>query len=87
MFAFGRLTSGVLLLQTTEDEPAGVDDDAPMTLTEFQDSIRRVLGADLPLADVTRLSRYGFQARQASGTATGGSCWPGMRPISFPPRA
>ena len=65
VFALGRLTSGVLLLQTTEDEPAGVDDDAPMTLTEFQDSIRRVLGADLPLGDVTRLSRYGFQARQA----------------------
>ena len=65
VFAFGRLTSGVLLLQTTEDEPAGVDDDEPMTLTEFQDSIRRVLGADLPLGDVTRLSRYGFQARQA----------------------
>jgi FAD binding domain len=36
-----------------------------MTLTEFQDSIRRVLGADLPLGEVTRLSRYGFQARQA----------------------
>ena len=36
-----------------------------MTLTEFQDSIRRVLGAELPLAEVTRLSRYGFQARQA----------------------
>jgi 2-polyprenyl-6-methoxyphenol hydroxylase-like FAD-dependent oxidoreductase len=36
-----------------------------MTLTEFQDSIRRVLGADLPLGDVTRLSRYRFQARQA----------------------
>ena len=36
-----------------------------MTLTEFQDSIRRVLGADLPLGEATRLSRYGFQARQA----------------------
>jgi FAD binding domain len=34
-------------------------------LTEFQDSIRRVLGADLPLGEVTRLSRYGFHARQA----------------------
>jgi 2-polyprenyl-6-methoxyphenol hydroxylase-like FAD-dependent oxidoreductase len=56
---------GALLLQTAEDEPAEVDDDAPMTLTEFQDSIHRVLGADLPLGDVTRLSRYGFQARQA----------------------
>ena len=65
VFAFGSLTHGGLLMQTTEDEPAEVSDDAPMTLSEFQDSIRRVLGADLPLADVTRLSRYGFHARQA----------------------
>jgi 2-polyprenyl-6-methoxyphenol hydroxylase-like FAD-dependent oxidoreductase len=65
VFGFGSLSTGVMLLQTTEDEPAGVDDDAPMTLTEFQESLRRVLGADLPLGDVTRLSRYGFQARQA----------------------
>ncbi|MET7970936.1 FAD-dependent monooxygenase [Micromonospora sp. NPDC005305] len=64
-FGFGWLTPEVLLVQTTEDERAEVDDDAPMTLTEFQESIRRVLGADLPLAEVTRLSRYGFQARQA----------------------
>jgi 2-polyprenyl-6-methoxyphenol hydroxylase-like FAD-dependent oxidoreductase len=65
VFGYGTLSSGVVLLQTTEDEAADVDDDAPMTLTEFQDSIRRVLGAELPLAEVTRLSRYGFQARQA----------------------
>lgn len=65
VLAFGSLTGGVLLIQTTEDEPAEADDDAPMTLTEFQDSIRRVLGAELPLGEVTRLSRYGFQARQA----------------------
>ena len=65
VFGFGSLTHGGLLVQTTEDEPADISDDAPMTLTEFQDSIRRVLGADLPLGDVTRLSRYGFQARQA----------------------
>jgi hypothetical protein len=56
----------VLLLQTTEDEASDVDDDAPMTLAEFSDSIRRVLGADLPLGEVTRLSRYQFQARQAA---------------------
>ncbi len=65
VFAFGSLTSGVLLIQTTEDEAADVRDDAPMLLREFQDSIRRVLGAELPLGEVTRLSRYGFQARQA----------------------
>jgi hypothetical protein len=65
VFAFGSLTHGDLLNQTTEDEPDEVSDDVPMTLNEFQGSIRRVLGADLPLGEVTRLSRYGFQARQA----------------------
>ena len=64
VFAFGQLTAGGLLIQTTEDEPAE-SDDAPMTLTELQDSIHRVLGADLPLGEATRLSRYQFQARQA----------------------
>jgi 2-polyprenyl-6-methoxyphenol hydroxylase-like FAD-dependent oxidoreductase len=65
VFALGRLTSGVLLIQTTEDGPADLDDDAPMTLTEFESSIRRVLGANLPLGEAIRLSRYQFQARQA----------------------
>ena len=65
MFGFGSLSPGVLLVQTTEDEVADVDDSAPLSLAEFEDSIRRVLGADLPLGEVTRLSRYGFQARQA----------------------
>jgi 2-polyprenyl-6-methoxyphenol hydroxylase-like FAD-dependent oxidoreductase len=65
VFAVGRLTSGILLIQTTEDGATDVDDDAPMTLTELQDSIRRVLGADLPLGEPIRLSRYQFQARQA----------------------
>jgi 2-polyprenyl-6-methoxyphenol hydroxylase-like FAD-dependent oxidoreductase len=65
VFAMGRLADGVLLIQTTEDEPVEVDDDAPMTLTELQDSIRRVLGVDLPLGEPIRLSRYQFQARQA----------------------
>ena len=64
MFAFG-VTAGRVMIQTTEDETTAVDDDAPMSLAEFQGSIRRVLGAELPLAEVTRLSRYGFEARQA----------------------
>jgi 2-polyprenyl-6-methoxyphenol hydroxylase-like FAD-dependent oxidoreductase len=65
VFAFGQMSTGVLMMQTTEDEDTAVDDDAPMTLPELQDSISRVLGADLPLGEVTRLARYGFQARQA----------------------
>jgi 2-polyprenyl-6-methoxyphenol hydroxylase-like FAD-dependent oxidoreductase len=65
VFAFGRGASEFVMIQTTEAEPADVDDaDAPMTLAEFQDSIRRVLGAPLPIIEASRLSRYGFQARQ-----------------------
>jgi 2-polyprenyl-6-methoxyphenol hydroxylase-like FAD-dependent oxidoreductase len=65
VFALGWLTAGELMVQTTEDERAEYDDDAPMTLNELQESIRRVLGAEFPLMDATRLSRYQFRARQA----------------------
>jgi 2-polyprenyl-6-methoxyphenol hydroxylase-like FAD-dependent oxidoreductase len=65
IFGFGPLSPDVMLVVTTEDELAELDDNAPMTLTEFQDSIHRVLGASLPLGEVIRLSRYQFQARQA----------------------
>jgi 2-polyprenyl-6-methoxyphenol hydroxylase-like FAD-dependent oxidoreductase len=70
VFGLGWLTPEILMVSTTEDESAedestAVDDDAPMTLTELQDSIRRVLGAHFPLGEPRRLSRYRFQARQA----------------------
>ncbi|GAA0838247.1 FAD-dependent monooxygenase [Streptosporangium amethystogenes subsp. fukuiense] len=52
-------------LYTIEDESTEYDDDVPMTLTELQDSIHRVLGAHLPLAGSTRLSRFTFKAHQA----------------------
>src|SRR5437762_2644042 len=35
-----------------------------MTLTELRDSIRRVLGVDLPMGEPTRLTRFTFHARQ-----------------------
>ncbi|MYW14694.1 FAD-binding monooxygenase, partial [Streptomyces sp. SID2955] len=50
---------------TTEDKGTTYDDDVPMTLAELQDSIRRVLGVDLPLREPLRLSRYQYQDRQA----------------------
>ncbi|WP_433192739.1 FAD-dependent monooxygenase [Nocardia sp. CA-107356] len=65
VFAFGSLTPGVLMLSTIEDESAEYDDDVAMTLTEFQDSVRRVLGADLPLGEPLRLSRFTFKDRLA----------------------
>lgn len=64
VFALGRLRSGALLVQTTEESADDVDQ-APMTTAELQDSIRRLLGHDLPLGEVSRLSRYTMQARQA----------------------
>ena len=57
MFAVGSLTLGTLFLSITEDDLTEYDDDTPMTLTELQDSIRRVLGADVHLGEPTRLSR------------------------------
>ena len=65
VFALGSLRAGELMVQTTEDEPAEYEDHQPMALPELRASIRRVLGADLPLEAATRLSRYRFQARQA----------------------
>ncbi|WP_327406422.1 FAD-dependent monooxygenase [Streptomyces sp. NBC_01288] len=56
--------SPVVSLFTTEDE-AEEYDDVPMPLTEFQDSLRRVLGTDLPVREAIRLSRFTFKARQA----------------------
>ncbi|WP_280247195.1 FAD-dependent monooxygenase, partial [Nocardia abscessus] len=64
VFAFA-VNAGVMFLQTTEDEPAEYDDDEPLTSAELADSARRVLGAELPLGEPTRLTRYTFKDRQA----------------------
>ncbi|APU15064.1 MULTISPECIES: FAD-dependent monooxygenase [Actinoalloteichus] len=66
VFGIGALTAEMLLVSTTEFEPAETDDDTPMSLTELQDSIRRVLDIDIPLGDPIRLSRYRSEARQAA---------------------
>ena len=64
-FAVGSPDPAFLVLFTSEDESADYDDDEPMSLTELRDSIRRVLGVDLPLGEPTRLTRFTFHARQA----------------------
>ncbi|MEV6560194.1 FAD-dependent monooxygenase [Nocardia sp. NPDC051756] len=63
VFAFA-ITDGVWSMQTTEDESTEYDDDEPLTLAEVAASARRVLGADLPLGEPIRLSRYTFKDRQ-----------------------
>ncbi|XVQ15527.1 FAD-dependent monooxygenase [Spirillospora sp. CA-255316] len=57
--------SKVVSLYTIEDETTEYDDDTPMTVTELQDSVRRVLGVHLPVGEPIRLSRFTFKARQA----------------------
>ncbi|MEU7987856.1 FAD-dependent monooxygenase [Streptosporangium canum] len=57
--------SKVVSLYTIEDESTDYDDDIPMTVAELQDSIRRVLGVNLPVEEAIRLSRFTFKARQA----------------------
>jgi 2-polyprenyl-6-methoxyphenol hydroxylase-like FAD-dependent oxidoreductase len=65
VFGLGSPVPGMLFLYTTEDESTEYDDDEPMSPAELRDSIRRVLGTDLPLGEPIRLSRFTFQARHA----------------------
>ncbi len=64
-FALGSTSPGEMGVFTSEEESADYDDDEPMTVTEVRDSIRRVLGVDLPLGDPLRLTRFTFHAREA----------------------
>ncbi|EFV13431.1 FAD-dependent monooxygenase [Segniliparus rugosus] len=63
VFAVASYTPGDLGVYTSEDEDHDYDDDVPMTLDELRASIRRVLGAELPLGEPTRLTRFTFGAR------------------------
>jgi len=63
LFAVGSTNPALLGLFTSEAETTDYDDDEPMTVTELRDSIRRVLGVDLPLGEPTRLTRFTFHAR------------------------
>jgi 2-polyprenyl-6-methoxyphenol hydroxylase-like FAD-dependent oxidoreductase len=63
-FALGSTNPELMGLYTSEEEATEYDDDDPMTVTELRDSIRRVLGVDLPLGEPTRLTRFTFHARE-----------------------
>jgi len=65
VFAFAQHAPDVLGFYTSEEDPTEVDDDVPMTLEEMGESIRRVLGVELPLGEPHRLTRFTYQARQA----------------------
>jgi 2-polyprenyl-6-methoxyphenol hydroxylase-like FAD-dependent oxidoreductase len=63
LFALGSTSPDRLGLFTSEEESADYDDDEPMTVAEFRDSLRRVLGVDIPLGEPLRLTRFSFHAR------------------------
>ena len=54
----------VYIVSTHEEQP-GTDLTAPMTLDELADSVRRVIGAGLPMSDPIWLTRLGSNSRQA----------------------
>ncbi|HEY3878929.1 MAG TPA: FAD-dependent monooxygenase [Trebonia sp.] len=60
------LGSGFYRVIVTEDYPADLDRDAPMTLDELRASIRRVNGQDLPISGARWLSRFTDSSRQAA---------------------
>ncbi|MEV6223183.1 FAD-dependent monooxygenase [Nocardia fluminea] len=73
VFALGQVSSEdrVMFFQTTENDDAEYDNDEPLTMAELGDSVRRVLGAEIPFGAPTRLSRYQFQDRQAENYRVG----------------
>jgi 2-polyprenyl-6-methoxyphenol hydroxylase-like FAD-dependent oxidoreductase len=58
---------GMFIVYTREDDPswAPADPKAPMTLDELRESVRRVLGTDLPMTDPQWLTRTVGNSRQA----------------------
>ncbi|WP_280307511.1 FAD-dependent monooxygenase [Nocardia neocaledoniensis] len=73
VFAIGPVDPAqrTMFFQTTEEDRTEYDNDDPLTLAELAASAHRVLGAELPLGDPIRLSRYQFQARRAERFRSG----------------
>ncbi len=89
LFAYGRLRSGHLLIQTTEDTSYDVneiDDPEADTLTAnaMSESIHRVLGVNFQIEQTHRLSSYRFRARLAETYRRGRVLLAGDAAHSFP---
>lgn len=63
IFAIASSEPGRLGMYTSEAPDHDYDDDDPMALDEFRDSVRRVLGVDIPLGEPQRLTRFTYAAR------------------------
>jgi 2-polyprenyl-6-methoxyphenol hydroxylase-like FAD-dependent oxidoreductase len=62
---FPPLDDGYYRVITVEPYPPGFDRDAPMTLAELSESVRRTTGNDVPLIEPRWLSRFTDASRQA----------------------
>jgi len=58
-------TGGRMSIYTAEVESTGYADDAPMTVAELDESVRRVLGVGVPLGEPLSMTRFGYSAKQA----------------------
>lgn len=64
VFAIANSAPDRLGIYTSEIPDRDYPDDEPMTPTELRASIHRVLGAEIPLGDPKRLTRFTYAARQ-----------------------
>ncbi len=71
IFAIASSEPGSLGMYTSEAPDHDYDDDDPMTLDEFRDSVRRVLGVDFPLGAPKRLTRFTYAARHTERYVAG----------------
>ena len=84
VFAISSYGAEDLGVYTSEEEARDYSDAGPMTVAEFEDSVRRVLGASLPLGAPTRLSRFTYHARQADRYRAGRVLLAGDAAHQFP---
>ena len=63
IFAISSYTPDDLSVYTCVAESDSYDDDAPMSLAEFGDSVERVLGTAIALREPRRLTRFTYGAR------------------------
>ncbi|MUL48205.1 FAD-binding monooxygenase [Mycobacterium sp. CBMA293] len=71
IFAIASSEPGQLGLYTSEPPDREYDDDIPLTLNEFRDSVHRVLGTDIPLGEPRRLTRFTYAARHTERYVAG----------------
>lgn len=71
IFAIANSAPDRLGIYTSEIPDRDYDDNEPMTLSELRASIARVLGAEIPLGEPKRLTRFSYAARHTERYLSG----------------